>query len=85
MNLGERTIKGCLEAYSCKYDLNCTNTICLWLDFRTLVFVLHFVFLGKHTGTDKKLSISLETEVRSINVICHAISLCLVFEWTIVT
>lgn len=34
MNLGERTIKGCLEAYSCK-----------------------------HTGTDKKLSLSLEHEI----------------------
>ncbi|KAL9317208.1 hypothetical protein ACSQ67_013725 [Phaseolus vulgaris] len=34
LNLGERTIKGCLEAYSCK-----------------------------HAGTDKKLSISLETEI----------------------
>lgn len=34
VNLGERTIKGCLEAYSCK-----------------------------HTGTDKKLSLSLETEI----------------------
>ncbi|RDX64400.1 Repressor of RNA polymerase III transcription MAF1-like protein, partial [Mucuna pruriens] len=33
LNLGERTIKGCLEAYS------------------------------KHAGTDKKLSISLETEI----------------------
>ncbi|KAF5945556.1 hypothetical protein HYC85_015784, partial [Camellia sinensis] len=33
VNLGERTIKGCLEAYSCK-----------------------------HTGTDKKLSLSLEHE-----------------------
>uniref|UniRef100_A0A5B6ZXR6 Repressor of RNA polymerase III transcription n=1 Tax=Davidia involucrata TaxID=16924 RepID=A0A5B6ZXR6_DAVIN len=35
VNLGERTIKGCLEAYSCK-----------------------------HTGTDKKLSFSLEHEIR---------------------
>ncbi|KAK9277026.1 hypothetical protein L1049_006565 [Liquidambar formosana] len=34
VNLGERTIKGCLEAYSCK-----------------------------HTGTDKKLSLSLEHEI----------------------
>lgn len=34
LNLGERTIKGCLEAYSCK-----------------------------HTGTDKKLSLSLEHEI----------------------
>ncbi|XP_050225617.1 uncharacterized protein LOC126675083 [Mercurialis annua] len=34
LNLGERTIKGCLEAYSCK-----------------------------HTGTDKKLSFSLEHEI----------------------
>ncbi|KAA8532512.1 hypothetical protein F0562_032672 [Nyssa sinensis] len=34
VNLGERTIKGCLEAYSCK-----------------------------HTGTDKKLSLSLEYEI----------------------
>nr|AKF43417.1 transcription regulator [Monsonia marlothii] len=34
MNFGERTIKGCLEAYSCK-----------------------------HTGTDKKLSLSLEHEI----------------------
>ncbi|KAH7516401.1 uncharacterized protein LOC107429362 [Ziziphus jujuba] len=34
LNLGERTIKGCLEAYSCK-----------------------------HTGTDKKLSLSLENEI----------------------
>ncbi|KAH9746516.1 Repressor of RNA polymerase III transcription [Citrus sinensis] len=34
LNLGERTIKGCLEAYSCK-----------------------------HTGTDKRLSISLEHEI----------------------
>ncbi|KAL2948207.1 hypothetical protein AAZX31_20G112700 [Glycine max] len=34
LNLGERTIKGCLEAYSCK-----------------------------HAGSDKKLSISLETEI----------------------
>ncbi|XP_059316824.1 uncharacterized protein LOC132067571 isoform X2 [Lycium ferocissimum] len=34
VNLGERTIKGCLEAYSCK-----------------------------HTGTDKKLSLSLENEI----------------------
>ncbi|TKY50932.1 Repressor of RNA polymerase III transcription MAF1-like [Spatholobus suberectus] len=34
LNLGERTIKGCLEAYSCK-----------------------------HAGTDKKLSISLESEI----------------------
>ncbi|XP_020205993.1 repressor of RNA polymerase III transcription MAF1 homolog [Cajanus cajan] len=34
LNLGERTVKGCLEAYSCK-----------------------------HAGTDKKLSISLETEI----------------------
>ncbi|KAF3432232.1 hypothetical protein FNV43_RR26971 [Rhamnella rubrinervis] len=34
LNLGERTIKGCLEAYSCK-----------------------------HTGTDKKLSFSLENEI----------------------
>ncbi|CAI9096070.1 OLC1v1032139C1 [Oldenlandia corymbosa var. corymbosa] len=34
VNLGERTIKGCLEAYSCK-----------------------------HTGTDKKLSLSLESEI----------------------
>ncbi|WVY98057.1 hypothetical protein V8G54_030208 [Vigna mungo] len=34
LNMGERTIKGCLEAYSCK-----------------------------HAGTDKKLSISLETEI----------------------
>ncbi|XP_059447582.1 uncharacterized protein LOC132178995 [Corylus avellana] len=34
LNLGERTIKGCLEAYSCK-----------------------------HTGTDKKLSLSLENEM----------------------
>ncbi|EEF24930.1 conserved hypothetical protein, partial [Ricinus communis] len=33
LNLGERTIQGCLEAYSCK-----------------------------HTGTDKKLSFSLEHE-----------------------
>ncbi|KAG5531539.1 hypothetical protein RHGRI_026221 [Rhododendron griersonianum] len=34
LDLGERTIKGCLEAYSCK-----------------------------HTGTDKKLSLSLEHEI----------------------
>ncbi|XP_031402940.1 repressor of RNA polymerase III transcription MAF1 homolog isoform X2 [Punica granatum] len=34
LNLGERTIKGCLEAYSCK-----------------------------HTGTDKRLSFSLEHEI----------------------
>lgn len=34
MNLGERTVKGCLEPYSCK-----------------------------HTGTDKKLSLSLENEI----------------------
>ncbi|XP_055809590.1 uncharacterized protein LOC129879886 [Solanum dulcamara] len=34
VNLGERTIKGCLEAYSCK-----------------------------HTGTDKKVSFSLENEI----------------------
>ncbi|KAM6562965.1 hypothetical protein CsatB_022963 [Cannabis sativa] len=34
LNFGERTIKGCLEAYSCK-----------------------------HTGTDKKLSFSLENEI----------------------
>ncbi|KAJ8758523.1 hypothetical protein K2173_000244 [Erythroxylum novogranatense] len=34
LNIGERTIKGCLEAYSCK-----------------------------HTGTDKKLSLSLENEM----------------------
>ncbi|KAF5745216.1 transcription regulator [Tripterygium wilfordii] len=34
LNLGERSIKGCLEAYSCK-----------------------------HTGTDKKLSLSLEHEI----------------------
>ncbi|XAR52482.1 hypothetical protein NMG60_11020594 [Bertholletia excelsa] len=34
VNLGERTIKGCLEAYSCK-----------------------------HTGTDKKLSLSLQQEI----------------------
>ncbi|XP_021896198.1 repressor of RNA polymerase III transcription MAF1 homolog [Carica papaya] len=34
LNLGERTIKGCLEAYSCK-----------------------------HTGTDKRLSLSLENEI----------------------
>ncbi|XP_051145970.1 uncharacterized protein LOC127261710 [Andrographis paniculata] len=34
VNLGERTIKGCLEAYSCK-----------------------------HTGTDKRLSLSLENEI----------------------
>ncbi|KAL3336840.1 hypothetical protein AABB24_029490 [Solanum stoloniferum] len=34
VNLGERNIKGCLEAYSCK-----------------------------HTGTDKKLSLSLENEI----------------------
>ncbi|KAK9934641.1 hypothetical protein M0R45_021777 [Rubus argutus] len=34
LNLGERTIKGCLEAYSCK-----------------------------HTGSDKKLSLSLENEI----------------------
>ncbi|XP_004299008.1 PREDICTED: repressor of RNA polymerase III transcription MAF1 homolog [Fragaria vesca subsp. vesca] len=34
LNLGERTIKGCLEAYSCK-----------------------------HTGLDKKLSLSLENEI----------------------
>ncbi|XP_060214682.1 uncharacterized protein LOC132641643 isoform X2 [Lycium barbarum] len=34
VNLGERTIEGCLEAYSCK-----------------------------HTGTDKKLSLSLENEI----------------------
>lgn len=34
LNLGERTIKGCIEAYSCK-----------------------------HTGTDKKMSISLENEI----------------------
>nr|AKF43422.1 transcription regulator [Pelargonium echinatum] len=34
VNFGERTIKGCLEAYSCK-----------------------------HTGTDKKLSLSLEHEI----------------------
>lgn len=34
LNLGERTIEGCLEAYSCK-----------------------------HTGTDKKLSLSLENEI----------------------
>lgn len=34
VSLGERTIKGCLEAYSCK-----------------------------HTGTDKKLSLSLEHEI----------------------
>ncbi|KAI7998525.1 hypothetical protein LOK49_LG10G00844 [Camellia lanceoleosa] len=34
VNLGERTIKGCLEAYSCK-----------------------------HTGSDKKLSLSLEHEI----------------------
>ncbi|KAH0674796.1 hypothetical protein KY290_024112 [Solanum tuberosum] len=34
VNLGERTIKGCLEAYSCK-----------------------------HSGTDKKLSLSLENEI----------------------
>ncbi|XP_048229402.1 repressor of RNA polymerase III transcription MAF1 homolog [Ricinus communis] len=34
LNLGERTIQGCLEAYSCK-----------------------------HTGTDKKLSFSLEHEI----------------------
>lgn len=34
LNLGERTIKGCLEAYSCK-----------------------------HTGVDKKLSLSLENEI----------------------
>nr|KJB48250.1 hypothetical protein B456_008G060200 [Gossypium raimondii] len=34
LNLGERTIKGRLEAYSCK-----------------------------HTGTDKKLSLSLENEI----------------------
>nr|AKF43412.1 transcription regulator [Geranium maderense] len=34
VNFGERTIKGCLEAYSCK-----------------------------HTGTDKKLSLSLEYEI----------------------
>ncbi|RVX12623.1 Repressor of RNA polymerase III transcription MAF1-like [Vitis vinifera] len=38
VNLGERTIKGCLEAYSCK-----------------------------HTGTDKKLSLSLEYEVIQIH------------------
>ncbi|KAJ7943050.1 Repressor of RNA polymerase III transcription, partial [Quillaja saponaria] len=34
LNLGERTIRGCLEAYSCK-----------------------------HTGTDKKLSLSLDYEI----------------------
>ncbi|XP_031101078.1 repressor of RNA polymerase III transcription MAF1 homolog [Ipomoea triloba] len=34
INLGERSVKGCLEAYSCK-----------------------------HTGTDKKLSLSLENEI----------------------
>ncbi|GER44456.1 repressor of RNA polymerase III transcriptionMAF1-like protein, partial [Striga asiatica] len=34
INLGERTIRGCMEAYSCK-----------------------------HTGTDKKLSLSLENEI----------------------
>ncbi|GFQ06890.1 repressor of RNA polymerase iii transcription maf1 homolog [Phtheirospermum japonicum] len=34
VNLGERSIRGCLEAYSCK-----------------------------HTGTDKKLSLSLENEI----------------------
>ncbi|GMP83617.1 hypothetical protein CsSME_00037458 [Camellia sinensis var. sinensis] len=34
VNLGERTVKGCLEAYSCK-----------------------------HTGSDKKLSLSLEHEI----------------------
>ncbi|XP_031112737.1 repressor of RNA polymerase III transcription MAF1 homolog isoform X2 [Ipomoea triloba] len=34
VNLGERTVKGCLEPYSCK-----------------------------HTGTDKKLSLSLENEI----------------------
>ncbi|KAG6715199.1 hypothetical protein I3842_05G239300 [Carya illinoinensis] len=34
LNLGDRTIEGCLEAYSCK-----------------------------HTGTDKKLSLSLENEI----------------------
>ncbi|OIT37253.1 hypothetical protein A4A49_14910 [Nicotiana attenuata] len=39
VNLGERTIKGCLEAYSCK-----------------------------HTGTDKKLSLSLENEVFRTNL-----------------
>ncbi|CAL5421708.1 unnamed protein product [Camellia sinensis] len=39
VNLGERTVKGCLEAYSCK-----TTS-------------------GKHTGSDKKLSLSLEHEI----------------------
>ncbi|KAJ0677828.1 putative repressor of RNA polymerase III transcription Maf1 [Helianthus annuus] len=34
LNLGEHTIKGCIEAYSCK-----------------------------HTGTDKRLSLSLENEM----------------------
>ncbi|KZV53976.1 hypothetical protein F511_37039 [Dorcoceras hygrometricum] len=40
LNLGERTIKGCLEAYSCK-----------------------------HTGTDKKLSLSLENEASSTSIL----------------
>nr|GMD21194.1 protein OPI10 homolog [Ipomoea batatas] len=39
INLGERTVKGCLEAYSCK-----------------------------HTGTDKKLSLSLENEPKDIDI-----------------
>lgn len=30
VNLGERTIEGCLEAYSCKYDFQyeCTQCVC---------------------------------------------------------
>lgn len=61
LNLGECTIKGSLEAYSCKNKYRIASKS-VWFCFK-MDLVLFFFFLGKHTGTDKKLSLSLENEV----------------------
>lgn len=67
LNLGERTIKGCLEAYSCKNNLSWKKiTIFLWSENECCWLFLWYlaVLIGKHTGSDKKLSFSLENEVK---------------------
>lgn len=66
VNLGERTIRGCLEAYSCQWDMLFVSSIyAINLDWRRYKWC-SFLFIGKHTGSDKKLSFSLENEVELI-------------------
>lgn len=64
LNLGERTIKGCLEAYSCKHLVCVLDQLFFWATTRKISSSFFFFFaIGKHAGSDKRLSLSLENEV----------------------